>query len=249
MHNNELELYYQPQYHLTSGKIVGAEVLLRWQHPNLGLLAPSSFLPIAEEIGTIATIGEWVLRTACARAGAWRDAGIPCLPRLSVNLSAQQFQRANLLELLDDLIGANKLPPGYLELEITEHIAMQDAERTVKLLRQLQQLGLRIAIDDFGTGYSSMGYLRRFPCDTLKIDRAFVRDIGSSASAKAVAQALVALGQGLNLAIVAEGVETEQQFETLKVLGCNAAQGYWLSRPVPEPALIKLLQTSPIATS
>ena len=245
---DELVLFYQPQYDLSSGNIVGAEVLLRWQHPELGLLSPDAFLTLAEENGLIVPIGEWVLKTATAKISQWNLAGLPQLPRLSINLSAKQFQRSNFLELVSHVLEKNTIEMEFLELEITENIAMQDADRTVTLLQKLQEMGVWIAIDDFGTGYSSMGYLRNFPFNTLKIDRAFIKDIGTSSSAKAVAKALVALGRGLGLNIVAEGVENQKQLDTLKQLGCNAAQGYFLSRPMSELALLELLQTATITT-
>ncbi|MEM9534737.1 MAG: EAL domain-containing protein [Cyanobacteria bacterium P01_E01_bin.45] len=241
----ELEVYYQPQISFETGAVVGLEALLRWQHPQLGLLAPNAFIPIAEETGLIVSIGEWVLETACQQAKQWQHL-VPEPLRIAVNLSACQFQQQDFLQTVDRILQQYALDADCLELEITENIAMQDAELTVHLFKQLRQKGINIAIDDFGTGYSSIGYLRRFPFDTLKIDRTFVKDIGASPSANAVVQALISLGQGLELSIVAEGVETGDQVSFLKDLSCEAGQGYLFSRPVPAPDIEGMLkQQSP----
>lgn len=245
MELRELEVYYQPQISFETGAVVGLEALLRWQHPQLGLLAPNAFIPIAEETGLIVSIGEWVLETACQQAKQWQHL-VPEPLRIAVNLSACQFQQQDFLQTVDRILQQYALDADCLELEITENIAMQDAELTVHLFKQLRQKGINIAIDDFGTGYSSIGYLRRFPFDTLKIDRTFVKDIGASPSANAVVQALISLGQGLELSIVAEGVETGDQVSFLKDLSCEAGQGYLFSRPVPAPDIEGMLkQQSP----
>ena len=237
----ELEIYYQPQIDLSTGRIIGLEALLRWQHPRLGLLSPNAFISIAEETGLIVPIGEWVLENACHQVKHWQKLVRTPL-KIAVNLSAYQFQQSSLLQVVSRILDRHALDADCLELEITENIAMQDVDLTVRLLTELRHKGVNIAIDDFGTGYSSIGYLRRFPFDILKIDRTFVKDIGTSQSADAVIQALISLGQGLNLSIVAEGVETYEQVEFLKSLQCLAGQGYLFSKPAPAKSIEEILQ-------
>ena len=227
----ELLLYYQPQYHLPSGRLVGAEALIRWQHKTKGLLLPGKFIPIAEESGLILNIGEWILHTACRQAKQWLDAGLG-LERISVNLSGLQIQRGNLVELIHRVLQDSGLPPSCLELEILETYIMRQVEQDVRVLEELQNLGIHLAIDDFGTGQSSLGYLKRLPVERLKIDRSFVMDIPRDADDVAITRAIIALGKSMQLTVVAEGVENEQQAEFLKQLGCDEVQGFYFSPPV-----------------
>lgn len=240
---NELLLYYQPQVDLNTGEILSLEALLRWQHPQLGLVPPNQFIPIAEETGLICPIGDWVIRTACEQHQAWCAAGLPPI-RIAVNLSARQFQQHDLVKTIVQALEETNTSPCYLELEITESIAMQDVELTVALLKELRHMGIQIAMDDFGTGYSSLNSIKHFPLHTIKIDQSFVRDLMSDPSDAAIAKAVIALGQGLHLKVLAEGVETIEQLEFLRSLDCHSAQGYLFSKPLPGAAVTKLLQAS-----
>jgi diguanylate cyclase (GGDEF)-like protein len=224
----EFELLYQPMVDLRSGEITAFEALLRWRHPTQGMVPPAEFVPLAEEIGLIAPISEWVLHQACAAAAGW-PAGI----RVAVNLSAVQFRSSGLLSAVTAALQASGLQPGRLELEITETVLLTDCEATLSCLRQLQSAGMRISMDDFGTGYSSLGYLRSFPFDRIKIDRSFVREMTTSADCRAIVRAVVGLGRSLGMAVTAEGVETREQLERLRAEHCNEVQGYYLSPPVP----------------
>lgn len=237
---NELLLHYQPQIDLMTGAIVGVEALLRWQHPLLGFVSPAQFIPLAEESGIICTIGEWVLRTACQQQRAWQDAGLPPM-RMAVNLSAQQFQQSNLATSILQTLKETGIEPQYLELEITESAAMRDVQFTTSTLSQLVDLGVQIAMDDFGTGYSSLSVIKHFPLHTLKIDQSFVRDAPHNSSDVAIANTVVALGRGLGLKVLAEGVETAEQVEFLRSIQCDFAQGYYFSRPLPPEAIAPLL--------
>ncbi|MDO9227864.1 MAG: EAL domain-containing protein [Pseudomonadota bacterium] len=241
LQRNELVLHYQPQVDLYNGCIIGMEALLRWQHPEIGLISPNAFIPLAEETGLIIPIGEWVLRTACARLKAWMDEGLPKI-RMGVNLSSRQFNQNNLDEVVAAVLHDTGLPPDCLELELTERIIMQDAESTITILQKLRALGVQFSIDDFGTGYSSLSYLKRFPIDRIKIDQSFVREIISSAEDAAVSQAIISLAHSLNLKTVAEGVETAEQQEFLRTLQCDEIQGFHFSRPVPEQEISRLLR-------
>jgi diguanylate cyclase (GGDEF)-like protein len=232
LERQEFRLHYQPQIDLQTGEIIGMEALIRWQSPTLGFISPGLFIPIAEEMGLISAIGEWVLWTACAQNQEWQSLGLPPI-RMAVNLSALQFQQKNLVKIIAQVLDSTKLEPHYLELEITESIAMQDVNLTIDLLRTLRSMGIQIAIDDFGTGYSSLASLKHFPLDKLKIDQSFVRELVTDSFDAAVITALVALGQGLKLEVIAEGVETQAQLEFLRKAKCDAVQGYFLSRPVP----------------
>ncbi|BFM38512.1 diguanylate cyclase [Synechocystis sp. LKSZ1] len=237
---NELLLYYQPQIDLQSGRLTGLEVLLRWQHPQLGFISPTEFIPLAEEIGLINEIGYWALCTACQQYQDLRHQGFSDL-QLAINLSARQFQEANLVELIFKVLQETGMEPQYLELEITESLMMQDVEGTVKILHQLKAAGIQVAIDDFGTGYSSLAILKHLPIHRLKIDKSFVDDLLGASRDAAIIQCVIGLGKGLNLAVVAEGIETEKQLLQLRQMGCDAAQGYFISRPVPAEALATLL--------
>jgi diguanylate cyclase (GGDEF)-like protein/PAS domain S-box-containing protein len=227
----ELVLHYQPQADVASGRIFGVEALVRWQHPELGLIPPDRFIPLAEETGLIVPIGEWVLRAACSQARDWMDAGVSGL-RLAVNLSARQFLETGLEEMVARTLRQSKFTPDRLELEITESTAMDDVEATGKVLDALRRLGVRIAIDDFGTGHSSLSYLKNFPINTLKIDRSFVKDIPSDTNDAAIVSAAIAMAQSLGLQVVAEGVETAEQLSFLRDRACDSYQGYLLSKPV-----------------
>jgi len=229
----QFKLYYQPLIDMHSGKVIGVEALLRWDHPQRGLLAPGTFMAVAEESGLIEPIGQWVLRTACQRAKAWQDAGYPPL-KIAVNISARQLIRPReFARGLSRVLSATGLEPRYLELEMTESLLIQNAEENIAMLRKLGQDGMRIAVDDFGTGYSSLSYLRQLPIDTLKIDRSFVRDIESDPEDAAIIQAIVAMAHSLGLQVTAEGVETRGQLEALSRLGCDEYQDYLFSRPLP----------------
>ncbi|QBQ56179.1 EAL domain-containing protein [Nitrosococcus wardiae] len=232
----ELELHYQPQVSLESGRVTGVEALLRWRHPHRGWISPAQFIPLAEENGLIVPIGEWVLNTACAQAKTWRTTeGLPLT--IAVNLSARQFLQANFIAQIDQILGQCDLAATALKLEITESLLMQDLKRAITTLHALKERGLQLAIDDFGTGYSSLNYLKRFPLDQLKIDRAFIRDITREPDDAAIAQAIIALAHSLKLEVMAEGVESEAQVAFLRTKFCHAIQGYYVSRPLPPEQL------------
>jgi EAL domain-containing protein (putative c-di-GMP-specific phosphodiesterase class I) len=240
MEREELSLAYQPKVEIATGRITGFEVLLRWHNPVLGQVSPARFIPIAEQTGLILPIGNWVLRTACAQASAWRrEHGIQ--PRVAVNLSIRQFYQKDLLRSIEEALAGAGLAPDALELEITESIAMSRIDVVERVLAGIRALGVELSIDDFGTGYSSLAYLKRFPVQCLKIDRAFIRDLGQDADSAAIVRAIVALGHGLNMRIVAEGVETEVQLAMLRELGCDEFQGYLFARPLDAPAVTALL--------
>ena len=238
----EFRLYYQPQIDTVSGAIIGVEALLRWQHPDFGLVAPAEFIPLLEETGLIVPVGDWVLRTACEQLCAWHAAGWPML-RMAVNLSPRQFQTAGLAESVERALSTLGCDPGLFELEITEGVLLRHTAATVESLEALHALGVRMAIDDFGTGYSSLSYLRRYAIDTLKIDRSFVRDVPGDADDSALASAIIVLAQSLKLDVIAEGVETEAQCDFLRERGCQVMQGYLFSRPLPADEIPRLLET------
>jgi EAL domain-containing protein (putative c-di-GMP-specific phosphodiesterase class I) len=237
----EFRLVYQPQVEMGSGKVIGVEALIRWQHPKRGLVSPVQFIPLAEETGLIVPIGEWVLRTACFQNKAWQDAGLPAFS-VSVNVSARQFKERTLIEQTAQALKDSGLEARFLELELTESMVMEDLEKGLQSIKVLRAMGVQFAIDDFGTGYSSLSALKRFPIARLKIDRVFVRDIPGDEEDKAIAKAIISLGHELNLMVIAEGVETEEQLEFLRTNGCDEMQGYLFSPPVPPteiPALLK----------
>jgi diguanylate cyclase (GGDEF)-like protein/PAS domain S-box-containing protein len=229
---DEFRVHYQPRIDVASGRIVGAEALIRWQCPGKGLVPPDSFIPIAEETGLIIPIGNWILREACRRNKAWQRAGLPPIS-VSVNLSPIQFRHHSLVQSVADALHHADLDPAYLELELTESFVMHDAERINIAMQALKALGVDIAVDDFGTGYSSLSYLKRFPVDRLKIDKSFVRDIHSDPDDAAIVVAIITLGHALGLKVVAEGVETLAHVEFLRAHHCDEIQGYYYSRPVP----------------
>jgi EAL domain-containing protein (putative c-di-GMP-specific phosphodiesterase class I) len=230
--NEELVLHYQPQIDFANQQIVGAEALVRWQHPKLGLLPPAEFIPMAEDTGLILPIGDWVLRTACNQAALWEHAGLGNL-RVAVNVSARQFQQKNFLERVAQIVDETAISPSSLELEITESSIMPNAAQVVVLLSELKHMGVRIAIDDFGIGYSSLGYLKRLPIDRLKIDRTFVSDATSDPDDAAIVMAIITLAHSLRLKVMAEGVETEEQLRFLQLLKCDEGQGYLFGKPMP----------------
>jgi len=232
LERNEFVLHYQPKRDLRAGGISGVEALLRWQHPDLGLLQPNQFVPLAEETGLIVPIGRWALETACAQNMLWQKHGLPPI-RVAVNLSPRQFVDPNLLNDIRNALGESGMPSGLLELEITESMVMQDLQCTVRLLQEIKNLGITLSIDDFGTGYSSMAMVKELPIDALKIDRSFVREIDRDAEGKAIVNAIIALGRALDLIVVAEGVETKEQEAFLREQKCDEEQGYLISIPLP----------------
>jgi EAL domain-containing protein (putative c-di-GMP-specific phosphodiesterase class I) len=229
--NNEFFLDYQAKRDLQTGAIAGVEALLRWQHPELGVAAPTQFIPLAEETGLIVPIGRWVLRTACAQNITWQRQGLPELC-MAVNLSVRQFYDEDLIRDIAEVLQKTGMKPQLLEMEITEGMVMQDPERAIKLLRAIKDMGVRLAIDDFGVGYSSLAQIRRFPIDTLKIDGSFIRDIPQNSEDKAITEAIIAMGKTLSLTVVAEGVETVEQEAFLRNHSCDESQGFYFSKPV-----------------
>jgi diguanylate cyclase (GGDEF)-like protein len=240
---NQLELHFQPKLETMSGAIHGAEALVRWRHPERGLVPPGEFIPLAEACGLINQIGEWVVREACRQARAWQLQGLPPL-RVAVNLSAVQFRDGNLLHMIAEALAAADLEPRFLEVEITESALMSDPEESVKILEQLSRMGVVVSVDDFGTGYSSMSYLRRFPIDKLKIDRSFVNELLARADDASIVRGIVSLAHSLRLKVVAEGVETSEQLELLRTLGCDQYQGFCFSPAVPPAKFAELLVES-----
>ena len=240
LERGELLLHYQPQLSLRSGEIIGSEALLRWRHPERGLVSPADFIPLAEETGLILPIGEWVLRAACAQNQAWQEAGLPAVT-VAVNLSARQFKGCDVAELAARVLDETGLDPAYLELELTESAAMDDAEGFIQTTEKLKALKLALSIDDFGTGYSSLNHPKRFSLDRLKIDQSFIRDIASDPDDAAIVRAAVALAHGLKLSVIAEGVETEAQMNFLRLRGCDEMQGYYFSKPLPASEFAQLL--------
>lgn len=237
----EFVVYYQPQIDINSGEIIGVEALLRWIHPTLGLIPPNKFIPIAEESDLIMLIDEWVLRAACKQSVKWVEAGYSPF-NIAVNLSARQLQEKNLVKLVRDTLKETGMNPHFLELEITESVAMKDLNITLEILKELKKFGVKIALDDFGTGYSSLNYLKLLPIDTLKIDKTFVDDIMSCNREQKIIQAVINLAHTMNLTVTAEGIETEDQLLTLKDLKCNEAQGYYFSKPIEAQDLENLLK-------
>ena len=240
--NDELELHFQPFFDMKTAEVLGAEALLRWRHPELGLIPPGEFIPIAELSGLIVPIGEWVLRTACAEARKWHAQGFPQLT-VSVNLSSRQFQQTDLVSQVTNALAETGLEPDKLDLEITESNAMQNAEHSINTLWGLKKQGVRISMDDFGTGYSSLNYLKRFPIDRIKLDQSFVRDLPGDRDDAAIAMAVIAMGRSLELVVIAEGVETEEQLAFLKDRDCDQLQGFLFSRPLPSEAFATFLES------
>ncbi len=229
---NEFVLYYQPQHDLTSGAVVGAEALIRWNHPERGMMAPGRFIPVAEESGLIVPIGEWVLREACNQAMAWKRADLPDLS-IAVNLSAVQFKRGNVEACVLQVLDETGFDPVLLELELTESILIQDVESILASVKRLKLLGVKLSIDDFGTGYSSLSYLKRFDVDKLKIDQSFVQNLATDPDDVAIVHAIIQMAHALNLKTIAEGVETAEMMQQLRILKCDEVQGYYYARPMP----------------
>lgn len=238
----ELELYYQPQVELNAGRICGVEALLRWRHPQLGLVSPMDFIPLAEETGLIVPIGEWALKTACAQTKRWHDQGIKAI-RIAVNLSPRQFMQVNLVDMVRETLLQTGLKACYLDLEITESMVMKNVEEVIPVLHALKALGVQLSVDDFGTGYSSLSYLKRFPIDQLKIDKAFVRDINTDSEDSAIALAVIAMAHSMKLKVLAEGVETKTQLAFLRSNRCDEMQGYYMSCPLPTEEATTLLRS------
>ena len=227
----ELFLVYQPQMNIATGKIVGLEALLRWQHPTLGLVPPDKFIRIAENSGLIMPIGEWVLRTACSQARKWQDESLPAVT-VAVNVSAVQFRQEDFCELVRKILRETGLAPQYLELELTESLLLTNADVTLSVIQELKAIGVTLAIDDFGTGYSSFSYLRQFQVSTLKIDRSFIRDVTLNPDDAAITAAIISMAKSLNLRVIAEGVEDEAQMTFLRVNRCDEIQGYYFCKPL-----------------
>ena len=238
LEHDELQVFYQPQVRIETGCLVGFEALLRWQHPALGWISPAEFIPVAEESGIIIKIGEWVLRTAAAQAVAWLALGHSGF-RMAVNLSVRQFAGNKLPELVRQVLLDTGLPAQVLELEVTESLALQSVSSTLGTLHECKSLGVKLAMDDFGTGYSSLSYLKRYPLNALKIDQSFVRNITQDAGDAAITRAIVAMAHSFGMSVIAEGVETTEQLEFLRTLGCEEFQGYLFSRPVPALEAVK----------
>jgi EAL domain-containing protein (putative c-di-GMP-specific phosphodiesterase class I) len=234
--NGEFELHYQPQVNLLSNKVSGCEALLRWRHPERGMISPAEFIPVAEETGQIVAIGEWVVRQACSDAATW-----PENIKVAVNVSPAQLMNPNLVPMVIHALAASGTSASRLEFEITEAVLLQNNERTMATLYQLRGLGARIALDDFGTGYSSLSYLRRFPFDKIKIDRSFTKDLSGEGGSLAIVQAIMNLAFSLNMTTTAEGVETEEQLEVIRALGCTELQGFLFSTAKPARDILALL--------
>ena len=241
LERNEFVLYYQPQIDTRTQKIMGVEALLRWKHPEFGLVTPNNIVPLMEETGLIEKVGHWALETACRQARKWHDAGWTYL-HLSVNISSRQFNDPDFISLVHDIISTTGINPEYLELELTESMLIRNASATINALNTLSSLGVRFAIDDFGTGYSSLSYLRRFPIDTIKIDRSFIHDVTDNPDDAAIASAIIVMGQNLSLNVIAEGVENQQQLEFLSSRNCHYLQGNLFSRPLPAEEFSTLLR-------
>ena len=228
----ELVLYYQPEVNIKTGDVMCLEALVRWRHPNLGLLLPAQFIPVAEEIGFVTAVDEWVIRNACAQNKAWHDTGFPPLC-VTVNLSAQQFQQPALATMVSRIVRETGLAPGYLDIEVTESAAMRNIELAIPNLSGLHDMGVKLSIDDFGTGYSSLNYLKRFPVHTLKIDQSFIRGVSTDPDDQAIVRAVIAMGHHLKMKVVAEGVETDEQLSFLRDNDCDEMQGFLFSKPLP----------------
>ena len=233
--HHELELYYQPKVHAPSGQITGAEALMRWHHPQRGMVGPHIFIPLAEKFGLINALGNWLIEDVCRQIRTWRDGGLRM--RVAINLSVHQLRQEDLVDRIVEALHRHRVEPGLLTCEITESAAMEDTRTTLQVIERLSAAGVHLSIDDFGTGYSSLSYLRQLAAEELKIDRSFVMDLESSADARAIVDAVVKLAQALGLKVVAEGVETEAQQKILRTLGCDELQGFLFAKPMSAKAL------------
>ncbi|MGE5470566.1 MAG: putative bifunctional diguanylate cyclase/phosphodiesterase [Bacteroidota bacterium] len=241
--NDEFRVYYQPQIRVADGAIIGAEALIRWQHPQLGMISPERFVGLAEETGLITQIGEWVLETACTQNRIWQNQGFPEL-RIAVNVSARQFRNGSIMRALKTVLSGNGLSPGSLEIEVTESSLMDNMDESILLLNEMRALGISISLDDFGTGYSSLSYLRRLPVDRLKIDQSFVHGMRADAQAQTMVREIIHLAQAFGLSIIAEGVETQRELDFIRRHGCDEYQGYLFSKPVPVDEFEHLLRSA-----
>jgi EAL domain-containing protein (putative c-di-GMP-specific phosphodiesterase class I) len=239
-------MYYQPQVLAKNGRLIGAESLIRWNNSKTGPISPARFIPVAEDCGLILPIGEWILKTVCHQAKKWQDDGLPPL-RVAVNLSAKQFLYGDIYNNVCQALEESGLAPEYLELEITESLIMEDIGHAIELLTQLKQLGTRVSIDDFGTGYSSLSYLKHFPVDQLKIDQSFIKDIVDNSGDKALTLAIITMAHGLNLGVIAEGVEDEAQLSILQQQKCDEIQGYFFSRPLSVQEMTEYLRKQTVS--
>jgi EAL domain-containing protein (putative c-di-GMP-specific phosphodiesterase class I) len=240
--HKEFALYYQPKLDLRTGRIAGAEALLRWNHPARGLVAPDEFIGVAEDTGLIEEIGKKVIWDACLQHAAWRVAGIDA-PQIAVNVSARQFRRGDLIQIIEQALQKTSTPPGALEIEVTESLFMDRTSNATAVLDELRKMGLKVTIDDFGTGYSSMSYLIQLPVDCIKIDQSFIRGMVQHESARAIAEVIVTLAHTLRKSVVAEGVESEAQLELLRGWQCDTVQGYFFSMPLTAEGFAEFLQT------
>jgi EAL domain-containing protein (putative c-di-GMP-specific phosphodiesterase class I) len=231
LEQQQFVLHYQPKINLDTGAIVGAEALIRWRHPQRGLITPNHFIPVAEESGFIVPISRWVIREGCRQARAWQDAGLPPM-RIAINTSAVDLRAKDFIATVRTILAETGLEPRYLELEFTEKFLMHDFKATATVVKQLKELGVHLALDDFGTGYSSLSYLNRFPIDTLKIDQSFVRDLTTDTDDASIVRAVIGMGESLHMLVVAEGVETREQLNFLREHACPEGQGFYFSHPV-----------------
>ena len=239
---DEFQLHYQAKTNIGTSRMTGMEALMRWRHPDLGMVPPAHFIPIAEETGLIESIGNWAIMTACRQNKAWQDQGYPPM-RVAVNLSARQFNDEALMQSIAAILEETRLDASCLEREITESMIMHSVGTTMQKLTALGDIGIRIAIDDFGTGHSSLAYLKRFPIDTLKIDRSFIADLTRNTEDKTIIAAIITMGKSLDLIVVAEGVETVEQLDFLRAHGCDEYQGYYAHKPMPAEEFVRFLQS------
>ena len=252
VNRDEIEIHYQPKLEMSTKTMVGMEALVRWQHPDKGIISPDEFIPLAEETGFINQIGLWVMVGACLQAKTWHDQGYGPYA-VSVNLSGVQLEHGDIIQQVRQVLDETAIAPEMFELEITESTIMRDPERVIDILNELKDMGVRLAVDDFGTGYSSLHYLKRFPIDTLKIDAAFVRDVQTDADDVAIIKSIIALADTMHLKVVAEGVETRAQYEILQALGCDYIQGYYVCHPMSSDdlerrVLEKIATSDPLIT-
>jgi diguanylate cyclase (GGDEF)-like protein/PAS domain S-box-containing protein len=242
LERQEFVLHYQPKMNLETGAIIGAEALIRWEHPDRGRVSPAQFIPIAEDSGLIVPIGQWVLREACTQARTWMDAGLPPIP-MAVNISSIEFRNPEFLASLGTILKETRWDPRHLEIELTESVLMQNSESSVSVLQALKAMGVQLALDDFGTGYSSLSYLKRFPIDALKVDQSFVRDINADSGGSTIVDAVISIGKSLKQRVIAEGIETREQLAFLRAHHCDEGQGYYFSPPVIAEQFVQLLGT------